>query len=371
MYRIVCIQPSYTAVQSIPDDKFLLFDAHLGGQGTGNIISGLLAAHLFGIEFNRTVCILPYYDAFLSVFDAVNEDSVTKCETLFQGKLPSTVGIHIRLVNFESAPDECELQDQLKSDEKILYITGNTYPRWPQVPDNFFFSHYKAKQVLLDALPYDPKTPPTTVVHLRSPDSPKGDFRKGLDSDSLTALGDLLPTGTNTYLVTNRVAYYEQFEACCQWSHPVWNTVIHSAKHRQWGSLHKDTADRGLTRQQQKLEENQQQNLQMWADWYTVLKAPTVYHTHSDFSISAIHWTNNKDSHSIAGYDGGVLQTTKESWWIEGETAPLVQRSRTALDTSKLRLCRANTAQLRRRNKNFDTYLDQQQLVKLNRDKKG
>ena len=177
------------------------------------------------------------------------------------------------------------------------------------------------------------------MVHLREPDNVVGDARKGLDDVSLTALGELLPKGPNTYLVTNNVAYYTRFEECCQWSHPHWETVKHSAMSKEWGP--------NAGRIMQKLNPNEvnvQQNRQMWADWYTMLTAQTIYHTHSDFSISAIHWTNKMDSHNLQGVqkesDGRrTLKTVRESWWIDGETTPLAQRTRTAQGTARLRLC--------------------------------
>jgi len=63
----------------------------------------------------------------------------------------------------------------------------------------------------------------------------------------------------------------------------------------------------------------------MWADWYTILTAKMVYHTHSDFSISAIHW-QNIESKTIDGYDrfGHYLKLVDESWRQDGETACLV-----------------------------------------------
>jgi len=326
---------------SLPDGKYLIFHGRLGGQGTGNIISGLLSAHLMGEEFNRTVCVQDY-DAFLELFEPVHPVAVQKCPQILPQRFPPTdSNHHIRLINYIAPPDECALQAQLASDVSILFMTGNTYARWPTVPDQFFFRYYRAKPELLAALPYDPQAPPTTVVHLREPDNEEGDFRKGLDEASLKALGDLLPKGPDTFLVTNNVLFYERFEVCCQWSHPHWNTVIHSATQKQWGSLpgasRRAGNDNGVTSSS-----SGQQNLQMWADWYTILTAQTVYHTHSDFSVSAIHWTNKKDSHSIQGINkkDGTLKTVPESWWVDGETEPLSQRRRDAQGTAQLRLCK-------------------------------
>mmetsp|Transcript_60348 Transcript_60348/g.148079 ORF Transcript_60348/g.148079 Transcript_60348/m.148079 type:complete len:202 (-) Transcript_60348:195-800(-) len=36
-----------------------------------------------------------------------------------------------------------------------------------------------------------------------------------------------------------------------------------------------------------------QQGMQMWSDWYTLLNSKLIYHTHSDFSISAARWNQN------------------------------------------------------------------------------
>jgi len=316
----------------LDSERYLLFVGNLPGQGTGNIISGLLSAHLLGEEFNRIVCVKDY-PTFTQLFDMAHPVTIEKCPAIMSAKYPpADSSDHITLINYVAPPDECELQNKLKSDTLILFLTGNTYPRWPTVPDNFFFKYYKAKPQLLEALPYNPQSPPTTVVHLREPDSKSGDPRKGLDDESLRVLGDLLPKGSSTYLVTNNIVYYKRFEQCCQWSHPVWDTVVHSANMHEWGPNpggKKDAAAKA------------KQNEQMWADWYTILTAKTVYHTHSDFSISAIHWTNKVDSHNLQGLNkDGSLYSVRESWWVDGETEPLSQRTRTASGTAQLRLCK-------------------------------
>lgn len=342
-------------------DRFLIFDNVLNGQGTGNVINGLLAAHLLAMEFNRTLCIQQYFE-FLQVFEPIDPIAVSKCDNLFQ-QFPNINqqfrdhdNTTVRLVNYESPPNECRLQEMLQSDRHpVLFYEGNTYPRWPPVPDRFFFRFYRARSNLLRALSYD--APPTTVVHLRVPDSPEIDFRKGLDERTLEALANQLPTQT-TYLVTNNVEWYHRFETCCQWKHPPWNTVVHSANGIQWGFLD-SKADysrlelgnqlfwmKSLQQKETKEREDsvaevvKKQNVQMWADWYTILTAKTVYHTHSDFSISAIHWMNNRDSHSIEGlHADGTLNAHPESWWVDGETAPLVERRKDAAGTRALRLC--------------------------------
>jgi hypothetical protein len=312
--------------REIESHKFLLFDAMTEGQGIGNIVSALLSAHLLGQEFDRTVCVRPSFDSFLEVFEAVGANAVERCSRILRHAPEQSPGNTISLVNFVDPPNECWLKEKLQSNEKILFISGNTYPRWPKVPGWFFTDHYRAKQVLIDALPYNPKHPPSTVVHLREPDN-MADIRDGLDDATLLALGDALPKGADTYLVTNRVAFFQRFANCCQWSHPKWKKVTHSALQVDWGSL--SDADGPPV----------SQNVQMWADWYTIAMAKTVYHTHSDFSQSAIHWMDIQDSHIIVGAPDGKLVTVGESWRVDGETAPLSERTLEASGTSRLRLC--------------------------------
>ena len=204
---------------------------------------------------------------------------------------------------------------------------------------------------MLDALPYTIQ--PTTVVHLRQPDD-YSDFRDGLDTDSLNALGKLLPPNESTFLVTNNVDFYERFTKCCQWSHPQWNVVQHSALDYSWGAgsqnnnFETSSNDTDQKRDRALQQQKEKQNVQMWVDWYTLLMADDVYHTHSDFSISTIHWMNKKDhSFSIRGYnvDTQQLETQMESWWVDGETIPIVQRTIQGQPgtTNELRACLPET----------------------------
>ena len=320
---------------TIPDTElYISFSADIGGQGTGNLISGLLAAHLLGLEFKRIVCVHPMYATFLSVFESTHPEVQAKCDAAYKNYKPATLS-SITLINFLGAADECELQNVM-SDTTIPMISliANTYPRWPSVPKNFFFHYYQPKPILLEALPY--KVHPKTVVHLRQPDNEHEDHRSGLDDASLTALGKLLPADSSTFLVTNNVVYYDRFSKCCNWDHPQWDLIVHSAFERSWSMVNGTEASRKYD-----------QNVRMWVDWYTLLTAETVYHTHSDFSISAIHWVNNMDSHSIVGYnpDTDKFESTDESWRRDGETIPMNQRTLQGSPgtTNELRACQEHT----------------------------
>jgi hypothetical protein len=322
---ILANSSSPSSSSSIPTSsikKFLIFHPIKTNQGLGNVISGLLAAHLFGLEFNRTVCVSREYEGFHQAFEALhNVEECKEMESIGEQVTKSW----IRIYNYEGAPNEYRLKENLSSDEPVMHHIGNTYPRWPVVPDDFFRRFYKPRKALLDTLPW--KEPPRVVVHLRQPDG-KVDLRKGLDNLTLHTLGRDLPN--HTFLVTNRVDWYAFFEYY-GWSYPPWATVRHSAHTRlDWGSV-KNVSTHSTSPE----EEQSQQNMQMWSDWYTILVADKVYHTHSDFSMSAIHW-NNVWSRTIQGshkVNGGsaVLDLDKE-YWVGAEYPRLIDRKVTNLN---------------------------------------
>lgn len=76
-----------------------------------------------------------------------------------------------------------------------------------------------------------------------------------------------------------------------------------------------------------KEEESQEvQNLQLWSDWYAMACADVVWHTHSDFSLSAIHWMN-VESKTIKGVDRtGNLKLIDEAFRTDDAMLPLKDR---------------------------------------------
>jgi hypothetical protein len=182
-------------------------------------------------------------------------------------------------------------------------------------------------------LPSKPLSPPATVVHLRQADGIH-DARAGLDAATLDALGQKLRS-SSTFLVTNQIDYYQYFGQNFGWRHPTWTTAIrHSALPKiHWNPLstkwsHSNISDphrkshntiydhnlqsqSGFRSQQGKNHgessspSSSLSSLQMWSDWYTLLHAKHVYHTHSDFSLSAAHWNRNgqQASYTIRGID--------------------------------------------------------------------
>ena len=324
-------------------DKYFVFEGIMGGQGEGNAMSGLLAAHLLGYEFDRTVCVSDRWTPFHAAFQAIHPDAVTYCPTVLRKW--DVNYLHVKrttLLNFEGPPNECQLQQLFNSTEPIVGLSANTYPRWPKVPDNFFFSYYKAKPALLNMLSYHEQQPPPVVVHLREPDAVESDPRQGLTDEALRALGKMLP---QAYLVTNRVEWYD-LPYFAHWQHPAWREVVHSAFERSWGSRgqHYKPVEGEFIEPVLKFD-HERQNLQLWADWYTLVTAKKVIHTHSDFSLSAIHW-QNIDSQTIGDWNPETheLELHPESWRADGETARLVDRRIDAPGTSALRLCNLRTA---------------------------
>lgn len=159
---------------------------------------------------------------------------------------------------------------------------------------------------------------------------------------SFSFLGRTLPN--DTFLVTNRVSWYDFFEREYKWRHAKWEEVVHSGVGRSWGGRDQEVA---LTNKNAVFDlpkivvDETTQKMQMWSDWYTMLTAETVYHTHSDFSISAIHW-QDLPSKSFKGWDETKKELIfeEESWRKDGETAALVDRRRDVEGKSQLKLCK-------------------------------
>lgn len=319
---------------------FLIFRfPHHSGQGTGNIISGTLAAHLLAEEFNRTICHVYGHDSeegksssstssFRSAFAWKDEEHQNLCDNVFlqiEARMNKTKAATIVQNNFDhtSEQSECSMRDLLSNhkDYPIVYYEGNTYPRWPTSnikKRDYFHELLKPTESLLQILPW--KTPPATVVHLRDGDGAY-DERSGLDDQTLNLLarGDFVgendggnKENMEIYLVTNNVKWYKHFP---KWSHPDWSLVHHSAMDRiSWGNeenkyeepntIPKNGNKIIAARDNSHANENRDKNaeaLQMWADWYTLLNANRVYHTHSDFSRSASRWNEGIESFTIQG----------------------------------------------------------------------
>ncbi|KAL7566130.1 hypothetical protein ACA910_003900 [Epithemia clementina (nom. ined.)] len=291
---------------------FILFKGGGSSQGAGNHLQGLLAAHLFGLEFNRTVCIK--WSDFWEAFEYKDPEHAKLCQNV---KFRSS-NVALSLWNYGSGQyaDECLLYDQLSAQNNtVVAMTGNTYPGWrTEIPPNFFHRYYRPKQALVNSLPYDPNKPPKVVVHLRIPDG-SGDQDRGLDEESLTYLGQML-RGKETYLVTNRPGWYRRFNECCGWSYDMsWEDkpIKHGSMDLVWLSngeqlrgkenveiLFKET-DSNTTAVVAQDRHGNNQNLKLWSDWYTMLRAEKVYHSNSDFSRSAVHWNANGTGYQLAG----------------------------------------------------------------------
>ncbi|CAB9507480.1 expressed unknown protein [Seminavis robusta] len=341
-------KPKTPSQKNADNPRFLVFlGDQLEGQGAGNLMNGLLAAHLLGDEFGRIVCVTHQYTGFHQAWKAIHPVAVRMCSTIMMDNYNQYPQLF--LLNFHKTPvNECYVQQLLASDkEPIIALQGNTYPRWAHVPPKYFLQFYQPKRIMLDVLPYNPDRPPRTVIHLRKEDA-QGDVRYGLDDTTLKTLAKLCALQfpeDKPYLITNHVPWFDELEERYGWRHPDWQMVTHSASQQQqnWGSRHtkrgndvdlkQEANDRKLYGAHE-TPQAQLENLQLWADWYTLLHAKRVFHTVSDFSTSAVHWmgtTAKKDDGTIESYilEGlpGHVQLNPEYFRREDPAIPLVERT--------------------------------------------
>lgn len=307
---------------SIISDRFLIFRHVFTGQGAGNVISGLLSAHFLGNEFARTVCV--DYPSFQKAFVFRDENREIICKDVLARYQPSPENTIKRNSYDQSGfSSECSLRDRLNSSDPVIYFIGNTYPRWPtdrsnQISDDLLHFFYQPSQKLLQTLPWSKA--PHTVVHLRQGDG-ELDNRAGLEKTTLNALGERLPR--DTFLVTNRVEWYDFFEEQYGWAHPPWRNVTHSALHLTWGERKSSISPGSITAEADPV-------LELWADWYTVVSAKIMYHTPSDFSRSAARWNSAMQSWSIRGTsDNGQLdyENDAEGEGSSNDVLPLSRRT--------------------------------------------
>lgn len=276
--------------------RYLIFRPPFeAAQGVGNLMNGLLAAHLLGEEFERIVCVSHEWQDFLAAFEILNQNCLEHQALL--ASLSSSSSRKLWLLDFSKVPvNECELKRRLQGPDPVITLVANTYPQWPTTTSTALDDSWPLEQWYRRkfSLPWDQA--PATVVHLRQSDTTK-DFRPGMDRQTWTELGIMLPRN-NTYLVTNQVDLYTFFEANFGWSHPPWRGIQHSAiANIQWTSTTATTLDQTTTI----MSREKQQQQQLWADWWTIYQAKNVYHTHSDFSRSATRWSRISSSYTIAG----------------------------------------------------------------------
>ena len=325
-----------------PKPRRALLFAPLGGQGFGNVVNGLLSAHMLADEYDRIVCVDPKFESFLRAFRPYHtDDEAAWCQKQWDERIR-----HIKtckIVNFSAGTlNECTLRECLNH-EGPVELTSNTYPRWAHVSKGYFATHYQPTPLLEAILPWG-KDPPDVVVHLRKEDG-KNDKREGLDEETFHALGKMLPK--DTFLVTNKVEWYAWFKDNYGWRNSAWFEVRHSIlKKTTWGN-------RGVGDQQGVVETmvtnklnitvDVLHDLTMHSDWLTIAAAKEkVLHTHSDFSLSAVHWMNKESktimgmreatSEDVANHEARkvgdkVLNLIDEEWYRDGETPRLIDRT--------------------------------------------
>lgn len=312
--------------------KFIHFSTTMTGQGAGNFMQGLLAAHLLGLEFNRTVCV--DWPEFWHVFDYSDAALASKadCDQVIADST-MTARQKLHMWNFaNTGVNECHLFDTLASSTSVVLYSGNTYPGWrTDIPSNLFASYYQPKPILQKSLPTSFFS---TVVHLRAPDG-KADSNRGLDEESLNLLGRKLK-GPSTYLVTNRVDFYQRFSNCCQWTFDKnWANkgIAHGALSIAWGVDGKKQKKPNNGKQKNGFDpsdtESVEQTVKLWADWYIMLQAKEVYHSNSDFSRSAVHWNADCTGYQLHGTTNGELSLVPAPYDATGKRIPpLSERAR-------------------------------------------
>jgi hypothetical protein len=147
---------------------------------------------------------------------------------------------------------------------------------------------------------------------------------------------------SSIYLVTNRVDWYNRFP---HWDNHDWNNVQHSVTFSRTPVVRRRSEETStLTKNNREEEKRYQQGMQMWSDWYTLLNAKLIYHTHSDFSVSAARWNqrirswtildselkSSVDENGFVAGDNTLPSLNLEPDFLEQETAtvpPLFQRS--------------------------------------------
>ncbi|VEU34288.1 unnamed protein product [Pseudo-nitzschia multistriata] len=365
------VGPGRTDAPRIDPILVFRFPPYHTGQGIGNVVSGVLAAHLLAEEFHRTICHAPHpkdeaaiatgkdasaagrgpHASFHKAFAWKDPAHAERCDRALGGGATRSVGnstgahanTHTTIVqnNYDATSEqsECRMKDILSNHEDypIVYYEGNTYPRWPSRSSNssnntinnnnnnthreerdYFHERFEPTPELRAILPWsvaprdsngaaDEPTratttitgkPPSIVVHLRDGDGVH-DEREGLDEETLSLLAreDFVEAargkaGGAVFLVTNRIDWYARFP---NWSNPGWTSEIHHSAMDaiRWGS----SSEKPAHHQRNK----DREALQLWADWYTLLVADRIYHTHSDFSRSAARWNERTKSWTIRG----------------------------------------------------------------------
>ena len=85
--------------------RFLVFRHVFTGQGAGNVVSGLLATHLLGSEFNRTVCL--DYPSFQKAFTYRTRSQYQRCQKIQQNYPQQPDNIHTNFIKTTPIDNNC------------------------------------------------------------------------------------------------------------------------------------------------------------------------------------------------------------------------------------------------------------------------
>jgi len=274
MPRALALVPAIAPAVQVPrSERYIVYENGGRGQGIGNIMNGLVSAHMMAQTYNRTVCV-DKWPTFRQHFTYAHD---TACQHVLSAGARSRAQPTVHCWNFGAGRCERACWDPggrcqvlLSGHTPVVRMSGNTHPQpdWETLvlPPRLFAAVYAPTARLLSTLSWPHHRPPDTVVHLREGDN-SADVRPGLDSATLGALLRHLPG--NTFLVTNSPRI-SQFYRNTTWS---MFPVRHNS-HRY--SMHTAMSSDLLAA------------TNAWRDWYTISTAQDVYHTQSGFSESAV-----------------------------------------------------------------------------------
>uniref|UniRef100_A0A0G4HVX5 Uncharacterized protein n=1 Tax=Chromera velia CCMP2878 TaxID=1169474 RepID=A0A0G4HVX5_9ALVE len=236
----------YGEIAGQGEDRFIVFFGPSRGQGIGNMMFGLLRAHILARRFGRRVCV--EWEDFEVAWDYDDEGCAD---------LKPKISLHVW--NFGRRNSDEEVEMLLKSPLKSVYMTGN------ELQDNvrltgltWFFDFYSPKPAL-EAL--FPEVWPPFVAHIRRGDGGR-DIRGVFEYpyDPFPALRRCL----KGYVVLSDTT-------------TVYKGLGDSVLSPKKAIPH--TIDSKLT---------DAQKVQTWFEWTLIAKAKKVLRTHSGFSESAI-----------------------------------------------------------------------------------
>ena len=337
-------------------DHWIRYHAPVRGQGSGNLMLGLLAAHLLARYYKREVCVdWPHFnEAFRSFLPCPSDILNAKATTVSRW-------------NFGETSLEHDVACHMASNARVVAWEGNDVGVGNERGEAFlrqkdsaetrawlgtvFDREYTPSESLRDLLPSAHQPYPSSVVHLRvgdgcpeDDDAAECDFRgpfKTLGANWSTLAAELRRCAPNATLLADRQSVFQKLPGYGRQHAFV-------RERRRLVSGHSISARRTSEANFDHL--NMHNHLAAWADWYLLTRAETVYHTASGFSESAIYASRTKGpKRFILGMSHGAMLVSHENNGDPGQPCPSSESAlHRGMETSKVR--RARTCRAKRVN---------------------